>query len=120
MLSLMEIGSSQERWSVGWIFFGTEWACCIYVGAAKEAEQCLMPPGSAATLAMLKSSLGWSTSLVLEGRSGKVRDVKHLLSWILKVISRRDTLVLMPLAALQCWLLLGSASGSGLGLWFRK
>lgn len=40
------------------------------MGAAKEAEQWLMPPGSTVTLAMLKSSLGWSTFLVLEGSQG--------------------------------------------------
>lgn len=101
---------------LGGFFFRTEWACCIYVGAVKEAEQWLVPPGSTVTLAMLKRSLGWSTFLVLEGRSGKPRDRKHLGSWMLKVISRRDALVLLPLAASQCWLLLGCASGSELGL----
>lgn len=62
---------------LGGFFFRTEWACCIYVGAAKEVEQWLMPPGSTVTLAMLKSSLS-CTFLVLECRSGKLRDVKHL------------------------------------------
>lgn len=62
----------------GFSFFRTEWACYIYVGAAKEAEQWLMPPGTTVTLTVLKSSLGWNTFLVLEGRPGKLRDVKHL------------------------------------------
>lgn len=61
----------------GLLFFRTEWACCIYVGAAREAEQWLMPPGRTLCLATLRSSLGWSTFLVL-CRSGKLRDVKHL------------------------------------------
>lgn len=56
---------------MGGFLFRTEWVCCFNVGAAKEAEQWLMSPGSIVTLAVLKSSLGWSTFLVLEGRSGK-------------------------------------------------
>lgn len=83
------------------------------MGAVKEAEQWLVPPGGTVTLAMLKRSLGWSTFLVLEGRSGKPRDGKHLGSWMLKVISRRGCI---SVVASGCFTVLVAA---GLCFWVR-
>lgn len=49
-----------------------------------------MPPGGPVALAMLGRSLGLGMFLVLDIRSGELRNVKRLRNWLLKVGSRRD------------------------------
>lgn len=54
-----------------------------------------------------KEKLGFGMFLIWDSRSGDLRHVKCLRSWVLKVGSRRDASTVDASGALQCWLLQG-------------